>query len=232
MKEEKTIYLTAPEMLDEAIEQYKKFIKIYDFKQNKAETAIIAEEHKELFIQMMQNLKYAALLGEGDACFYAAQLHYNGWIYNEYTSNKDNGDFLILLGQELGSQKCLGRLDVYHNNCLLDNVSRDNRIYNCSTFITCYNSFYSDKKIKIDNNIKQKIREDIKKNSLGYLNVLFPTPKISSLLSFDIEEDGNGVNVSEIVDFSNISLMGEHSYTEQTSDTVNKSGNGNAGWCL
>ncbi|WP_341790497.1 hypothetical protein [Rickettsia endosymbiont of Polydrusus tereticollis] len=231
MKEEKTIYLTSTQMLAKAIEQYEEFIKIYDFKQNAAKTVVIAEEHKELFTQMMQNLKYAALLGQGDACFYAAQLHYNGWIYNEYTSNKDNGDFLILLGQQLYSEKCLGRLDVYHNNCLLDNVYLDNRIYNCSKFITCDNSFYSDKKIKIDNNIKQKIREDIKKNSLGYLNVLFPTPKISSLLSFDIEEDGDGVNVSEIVDFSNVSLMGD-SDTEQTSDTVNKSGNGNAGWCL
>ncbi|MFY9589910.1 hypothetical protein [Rickettsia endosymbiont of Halotydeus destructor] len=217
-------YLTPPQMLAKAIEQYEEFVKIYDLKKNAEKTAIIAEEDKELFTQMMKNLNYAALLGEGDACFYLAHLHCNSWVEAQsfLYGNRDKGNFLIHVGQTLGSKKCSDiTLDT------LDNVQRDNSIDDYYNLITEYKTLYANK--EINNNIKQEIIYGFSKVSLYYpFNVLFPTLKVSPLLSFDIKENSDDVNVSTILD-SNISLMGKDS--DIVNEPTNEPDSNNTG-CL
>ncbi|HJD55711.1 MAG TPA: hypothetical protein LFW21_03565 [Rickettsia endosymbiont of Pyrocoelia pectoralis] len=101
-KKELTILPSSYDMLQDAIGDYCQNIEM-PLTNSGSNILIITDDNINIVVKLHQKLKEALVCGQGDAAYYLAQFHYNGWLV-EKSSIK--GDFILEIGKKLDSIKC------------------------------------------------------------------------------------------------------------------------------
>lgn len=229
MMKGKNELLTSPRILQNVLDDYRKYIDIplTNSKDGKIKNL---ENEKENIYKLYERLKEVFICGHENLAWYLAQFYYNGWLLDKPDPIK--GDFLIALGEKLGSKKC-DNTKCRDENILLPYIQKFVSDY--AKFIKESNEEKKEKSISIFNKIFEsgnlegtnckKIIEEVEKTfhevqddgNLKAENVINSESSSSTILS-----DTQQPNVNENNNSSTLTSSGSLSTSNtQQSDFTN-----------